>query len=54
MNTFKTWALALIPAALSLGAVATDAAAQAALPLTVQVYNADAASFHVNVVLVAG
>jgi len=54
MNTFKNWALALIPAALSLGVVATDTAAQPAAPLTVQVYNADAASFHVNAVLVAG
>jgi len=62
MNAFKTWALALIPAAISLGVVATGAAAQttpttappAAPPLTVQVYNADAASFHVNAVLVSG
>jgi glyoxylase-like metal-dependent hydrolase (beta-lactamase superfamily II) len=57
MNTLKTWTLALIPAAISLGVVATGAAAQttaATLPLTVQVYNADAASFHVNAVLVAG
>jgi glyoxylase-like metal-dependent hydrolase (beta-lactamase superfamily II) len=58
MNTFNTWALALIPAAMSLGVVATGAAAQTAAqtasPLTVQVYNADAASFHVNAVLVAG
>ena len=54
MYTFKTWALALIPAALSLGVVATDASAQSASPLTVQVYNADGGSFHVNSVLVAG
>lgn len=54
MSTFKTWALALIPAALSLGVVAADAAAQSAPPLTVQVYNADGGSFHVNSVLVAG
>lgn len=54
MSTFKTWALALIPAALSLGIVATDAAAQTASPLTVQVYNADGGSFHVNAVLVSG
>ncbi|MGI9218687.1 MAG: MBL fold metallo-hydrolase [Hydrogenophaga sp.] len=54
MRTFKTWALALIPAALSLGVVATDAAAQSASPLTVQVYNADGGSFHVNSVLVSG
>ncbi len=54
MSTFKTWGLALIPAALSLGVVATDAAAQSVSPLTVQVYNADSGSFHVNSVLVAG
>lgn len=54
MSTFKTWALSLIPAALSLGVVATDAAAQSASPLTVQVYNADGGSFHVNSVLVSG
>jgi len=62
MKTLKTWALALIPAAMALGVVATGAAAQTAAqtvpppaaPLTVQVYNADAASFHVNAVLVSG
>lgn len=54
MSTFKTWGLALIPAALSLGVVATDAAAQSVSPLTVQVYNADGGSFHVNSVLVSG
>lgn len=52
MTTFKP--LALMPALLTLGVVAQDAAAQAAPPLTVQVYNADAGSFHVNAVLVAG
>ena len=31
-----------------------DAAAQTAAPLTLQVYNADASSFHVNAVLVSG
>lgn len=41
--------------ALMLGAVAASpAAAQNAAPLTVQVYNADGNSFHVNAVLVAG
>lgn len=54
MKTFKTLSLALLPAAISLGIVATDAAAQSAPPLTVQVYNADGGSFHVNAVLVAG
>jgi glyoxylase-like metal-dependent hydrolase (beta-lactamase superfamily II) len=42
------------PAAFTLGIVAGPAAAQTAPPLTVKVYNADAASFHVNAVLVAG
>jgi glyoxylase-like metal-dependent hydrolase (beta-lactamase superfamily II) len=42
-------------AAFFLGAVAAaPAAAQNAAPLTVQVYNADGNSFHVNAVLVAG
>lgn len=61
MKTFKTFSLslALLPAAMALGVVATDAAAQTAAPLTaapltVQVYNADGGSFHVNAVLVAG
>ena len=58
MNTFKTLTLALLPATLALGVVAPDAAAQATAqaspPLTVQVYNADSGSFHVNAVLVAG
>jgi len=50
MKTFNLLTVALLP----LGIVATDAAAQPAAPLTVQVYNADGASFHVNAVLVAG
>jgi glyoxylase-like metal-dependent hydrolase (beta-lactamase superfamily II) len=62
MNTFKTFSLALLPAAMLLGAMANEAAAQpaapasasASAPLTLQVYNADGASFHVNAVLVAG
>ena len=54
MNAFRTLSLALLPAALSLGVIAPDAAAQSAAPLTVQVYNADANSFQVNAVLVAG
>ena len=54
MKTFKTLALALLPAALTLGVVAQDAGAQTAAPLTLQVYNADSGSFHVNAVLVAG
>lgn len=54
MKTFKIVSLALVPAAMSLGVIANDAVAQAAPPLTVQVYNADSGSFHVNAVLVAG
>src|SRR5215208_3736262 len=54
MKTIKFLSLALLPAAMSLGIVATDASAQSAPPLTLQVYNADANSFHVNSVLVAG
>ena len=53
MNTLKNLARWIAPAALTLGVVATDAAAQTA-PLTLQVYNADGNSFHVNSVLVAG
>ncbi len=41
-------------AAMALAVAATPAAAQATAPLTVQVYNADGNSFHVNAVLVAG
>jgi glyoxylase-like metal-dependent hydrolase (beta-lactamase superfamily II) len=54
MKPFNPFSLALLPAAMTMGVVATDAAAQSAPPLTVQVYNADGASFHVNAVLVAG
>jgi len=54
MKTIKFFSLALLPAAMTLGIVATDASAQSAPRLTLQVYNADANSFHVNSVLVAG
>ena len=59
MHTLKTLARLMVPAALTLGVAATDAAAQTApaaptAPLTLQVYNADANSFHVNAVLVSG
>ena len=54
MTTFKPLTLALLPALLTLGVVAPQAAAQTTPPLTVQVYNADSGSFHVNAVLVAG
>jgi glyoxylase-like metal-dependent hydrolase (beta-lactamase superfamily II) len=50
---FKTWSLACLPAAMALSAVAPGVSAQSA-PLSLQVYNADAGSFHVNAVLVAG
>lgn len=54
MNPIKTLSQVLLPAALTLGVLPLGAAAQSAPPLTVQVYNADGASFHVNAVLVAG
>ena len=44
-----------VPAITVLGVIAGDAHGQgAASPLTLQVYNADAGSFHVNAVLVSG
>ena len=55
MNTIKTLRRFALPlAALSLGVTDAGAQAAAAAPLTLQVYNADAASFHVNAVLVSG
>jgi glyoxylase-like metal-dependent hydrolase (beta-lactamase superfamily II) len=55
MNTFKTLRrLALPLAALTLGITDASAQAAAAAPLSLQVYNADAGSFHVNAVLVSG
>lgn len=54
MNPIKTLSQVLLPAALTLGVLPLGAAAQSTPPLTVQVYNADGASFHVNAVLVAG
>ncbi len=58
MKTFRTLTLALLPATLTLAVLPMGAAAQSAAPvaapLTVQVYNADSGSFHVNAVLVAG
>lgn len=53
MSTLHTLTRLIAPTALALGVIATDAAAQT-VPLTLQVYNADANSFHVNAVLVAG
>lgn len=47
--------LARLAAALTLGvAAAGGAAAQGATPLSLKVYNADAASFHVNAVVISG
>ena len=54
MFTLRTLARLLAPAALGLGVVAASSAAEPAAPLTVQVYNAGPASFHVNAVLVSG
>lgn len=54
MNPIKTLSQVLLPTALTLGVLPIGAAAQSTPPLTVQVYNADGASFHVNAVLVAG
>ena len=54
MFSLKTLAQVLLPLA-SLAVVAGDVAAQSTpAPLTLQVYNADAGSFHVNAVLVSG
>lgn len=54
-NTLRTLRRFALPLA-ALALHAADAGAQAAAPaaLTLQVYNADAGSFHVNAVLVAG
>jgi glyoxylase-like metal-dependent hydrolase (beta-lactamase superfamily II) len=56
MNTIRSLTRLLLPAALTLGTVSNDASGQSAsaTPLSLQVYNGDGASFHVNAVLVAG
>ena len=56
MNPLKTLTRLLAPLGLTLGVVAASAATPPAspAPLSVQVYNADAGSFHVNAVLVSG
>lgn len=56
MNTIRNLTRLLLPVGLALGMVPNDASAQSAsaTPLSLQVYNADGASFHVNAVLVAG
>lgn len=53
MSSFKTFTRLIAPLGLTLGVVAGDAAAQAA-PLSLQVYQADANSFHVSATLVSG
>jgi glyoxylase-like metal-dependent hydrolase (beta-lactamase superfamily II) len=54
MITQKTLRL-ILPFGFGLGVVASDTAAESVQPpLTLQVYNGDAGSFHVNAVLVAG
>jgi glyoxylase-like metal-dependent hydrolase (beta-lactamase superfamily II) len=53
MRMIKPLARAFFPFGMTLGIVAGDAAAQPG-PLTVQVYNADAGSFHVNATLITG
>ena len=52
----KTLTRFLMPFGFGLGVVASDTAAQPATPspLSLQVYNADGGSFHVNAVLVSG
>lgn len=52
LRTLRRFALPL--AALALHAADAGAQAAAPAPLTLQIYNADAGSFHVNAVLVAG
>ena len=56
MITNKTLARFMVPFGFGLGVVAGDTAAQPATPpaLSLQVYNADSGSFHVNAVLVSG
>jgi glyoxylase-like metal-dependent hydrolase (beta-lactamase superfamily II) len=58
MHSMKRLSRLIAPLGFGLAMVAGDAAAQAAAPaaapLTLQVYNGDAGSFHVNAVLVAG
>jgi glyoxylase-like metal-dependent hydrolase (beta-lactamase superfamily II) len=55
MTTLKTLRRFALPlAALTLGVTDASAQAAAAAPLTLQVYNADVGSFHVNAVLVSG
>jgi len=54
MHSMKHLSRLIAPLGFGLAMVAGDATAQAAAPLTLQVYNADAGSFHVNAVLVAG
>ncbi len=56
MFTMKTFTRFIAPLGFGLGVVATGSAAQpaASSPLSIQIYNADGGSFHVNAVLVSG
>ena len=54
MHSMKLLSRLIAPLGFGLAMVAGDATAQVAAPLTLQVYNGDAGSFHVNAVLVAG
>src|SRR5436189_136584 len=56
MITMKTLTRLIAPFGFGLGVVASGNAAQpgTAAPLSLQVYNADSGSFHVNAVLVSG
>src|SRR5665213_514788 len=56
MFTMKSLTRLIAPFGFGLGVVASDTAGQPAAPspLSLQLYNADGASFHVNAVLVSG
>jgi glyoxylase-like metal-dependent hydrolase (beta-lactamase superfamily II) len=54
MLTLRTLVRLMAPAVVALGVTAAGSAGAQTAPLTLQVYNADAGSFHVNAVLVSG
>jgi len=54
MLTLRKLTRLVVPAIVAFGVAGGPAAAQTAAPLTLQVYNGDAGSFHVNAVLVSG